>query len=100
MRLREILELYDRFNAVYFSNSLVKPHIRLHRARDYFGYYMPGVIVLSTVKNKTRSNWRDTLLHEMTHQYVDEVLKVKEADHGPVWVEEALKRAVEIKWES
>jgi hypothetical protein len=97
VRLYQIKELFNRFNAVYFSSKLPKPHIKLYRARNYYGYWMPGVIVLSTSKNKTWDDWRDSLLHEMTHLYVDEVLKVKEPDHGPVWKEEALKRCVKIK---
>lgn len=99
MRLGELRNLYDRFNVVYFSSKLKRPHILIKRAKHYYGYWYPGEIAISNKKNKSQIDYRDTLMHEMVHQYVTEVLKVKEADHGPVWTEEALKRGVQVKHE-
>ena len=101
MKLRNIwsrkLSLWwQHYNEQYLLGALREPLLRLGRSQQQLGRWDGSIrtITISELHIK-RDPWlwvMDTLRHEMAHQYVEEVLEVRnENPHGPAF-REACKR--------
>jgi len=102
-KLRELYTLFDKLNAEFFNNKLLKVRILLEkRAKTYDGlyccHYMHGLPDPKRLDEATITIHKDcwggcgnpntvlgTLLHEMIHQYQAEVLKRK-CNHDAIFV--------------
>lgn len=94
MNTREIKGLWLQYNREKFSGRLKNPKIRLFTDHKILGAYK-----FNLINNKVSSSsiWinkkcfmdpkllKEVLLHEMTHQYVVEVLKKPRAGHNKDW---------------
>ena len=84
-------ESFDNFNRQYFGGKLTLPKFSTRCSGEYWGYYMPngnfnrltrefkpngpGTIYLNGKWNREERDWEGTLLHEMIHMYINEVLR-------------------------
>lgn len=78
-------KLFDSNNQNYFGNKLTKPVFKFYTGKDLYGRCIvgsrdgkvPTEIWISKYAHDTHENLEDTVLHEMIHQFIYEVL------HGP-----------------
>jgi hypothetical protein len=97
MKLSHVKELFHQFNKQYFGNALSEPCIRLTRATKTHGYFSvtessraPLLRISSRINNDPRV-LRDTLLHEMVHQYLWETGIHGWETHGEAFINEAAR---------
>lgn len=81
---------WGHYNWLYLNEAMRTPVLRLGQGEGHLGHWDGRWRVLSISEaHIARDPWlsvMDTLRHEMAHQYVDEVLKVRdEAPHGPAF---------------
>ena len=86
---------WEWFNQFLFNGELNRPtilaygviiHLHGGNKTDLVGAYQDGEILISRKQPKCEILW--TLMHEMCHQYVREVLEEEnEAPHGKIWRE-------------
>jgi predicted SprT family Zn-dependent metalloprotease len=86
--LLEIVSEWELCNAVLFKRSLRPPQFRLIESETTLGRFSAGTRVIELARNLVlKKPWTETievLKHEMAHQYVYEVLQVRdETAHGP-----------------
>ncbi|MBN2799691.1 MAG: DUF2786 domain-containing protein [Deltaproteobacteria bacterium] len=78
---------WQQFNYDYFEGRLAPPSFALTRGISKLGSWRSDLRQLSLSEELIRSQpWEvvlEVLKHEMAHQYCDEVLKIREAPHGP-----------------
>ena len=84
---RELSWWWDHFNWLYLQESLSRPVIRLSDSQTRLGQWDSSRREMSISRfHLERDPWAavmETLRHEMAHQYVDEVLRVRdETAHG------------------
>lgn len=84
-------------NATYFSRSMFRPVIALADASGRLGRWMPETRTIEISRRALLEHgWGvviEVLKHEMAHQFVDEVLRVKdETAHGNVFREVCRQR--------
>jgi hypothetical protein len=87
MLVRELLLEWRRVNATYFKDALMAPALALAETASHLGRWQGSTRTLEISRPLVlRHPWGavvEVLKHEMAHQYVDEVLKVKdETAHG------------------
>ncbi len=83
-------DLYDLYNTEdHFDVEMYRPKFKLLKGQRRLGYYQ---FVHQTIGFSERhlryssfQDIKDTLLHEMAHQYVSEILKQPFHKHGPIW---------------
>lgn len=93
-------EKFTEYNAKYFGNKLPVPQFRIERMSDRFGNYFldarfnksnrrifnvngTGVLTLTSQFDRPERSVTNTLLHEMTHEYVYLVMGICPQDrHG------------------
>src|SRR6478609_4536093 len=75
----QVRNLFDEYNTKYFGGTLTRPTIRITRATKYYGDFCvtessgSPTLRLSGRLNRDPELLRDTLLHEMVHQYLWEL---------------------------
>lgn len=92
-KLKYLHERYKYFNLYSFGNALEhEPLISLNNEKKTLGMYKPFIkgtfISRQMFALKTDADLLGTLVHEMSHKYVSEVLAVSnsiEDAHGPSW---------------
>lgn len=99
--------IYPLYNQFYFDGLMVKPEFRLNERNDpdlWACYHHPDdeldATFISLHPDQVGAGYecfRDTLLHEMCHQYQRQVLKDIGPSHGPVWME--LAKALNLRTE-
>ena len=92
MLVRELVSEWRRVNAVHFKDALVAPALALVETRAQLGRWHGATRTLEISRPLVLAHpWGsvvEVLKHEMAHQYVDEVLKVKdESAHGSAFRE-------------
>ena len=90
MKLRTIVNLYDSLNTGVFADALLRPRILgIRNNREYASYVWQRTnryiyVSLDSVKGMKMAS--ALMFHEMVHQYVEEVLQVRETNpHGPIF---------------
>lgn len=84
-------QAFDEFNRKYFGGKLTLPRFSTRCGNEYWGYYMPdgnfnrltrefipngpGTIYLNGKWEREERDWESTLIHEMIHMYINEVLR-------------------------
>lgn len=82
MKLNTIKRLYNKLNADAFSGLLEMPRIEFTRSRISYGIYTGNSLQINPRYAKGEVAL-ETLFHEMTHQFVDEILQATDSsDHG------------------
>lgn len=102
MKLVRLQQMWRHFNETYFDRQLHEIPIKLTRGKKYYGKFIDRPlpqILLSGVRNKEEYEWKDSLLHEMIHQYLWEQELEHELDHGPLFMDMALKLGVKVDHE-
>jgi hypothetical protein len=87
MLVRELLLEWRRINLTYFKDALMAPALALAQTESHLGRWHGATRTLEISRPLVlQHSWGavvEVLKHEMAHQYVDEVLKVKdETAHG------------------
>lgn len=100
--LRELRSNYDWENDARFRKKLQPPVIALSEASGRWGRWVRPTRTLELSRRLVLERpWPDVLgviLHEMAHQYVDEVLKAgDEAAHGEVFQRVCAERGIDGK---
>ncbi len=100
--LRELRNNYDWENDARFRKRLVPPVIVLSDAKDRWGRWVGGRRTLELSRRLVLERpWPEVLgvmLHEMAHQFVDEVLKAgHEAAHGELFQKVCEERGIDGK---
>ena len=88
--LREILTEYQNLNGTFFRRKLKPAGIELSAAGTRLGRWIPAIRTIELSEQMvTTKPWGvvvEVLKHEMAHQYVHEVLGVRdETSHGPAF---------------
>lgn len=88
--LRELAREHARISASYFRGRLKLPNLELGRSESFLGRWIAGTRTLElSLTLIVKEPWPVTveiLKHEMAHQFVDEVLGIKdETAHGPTF---------------
>lgn len=100
--LRELRSNYDWENDARFRKRLVPPVIVLSDAKDRWGRWVSDRRTLELSRRLVLERpWPEVLgvmLHEMAHQFVDEVLKAgHEAAHGDIFQKVCAERGIDGK---
>ena len=100
---------YDLWNEHGFNSELVKPPLVLLTYRSpipWATYHSPDedcdyayIGLRPDIYDSGYECFRDTMLHEMCHQYQREILKDTGPSHSRVWLQLAERLGVEIKQE-
>ena len=89
MLLLELHREWELINWTFFQSKLRSPVLRLSSSAKYWGRWNATLrqieISTSMILEQSWSFVYEVLKHEVVHQYVDEVLKVKETPHGPTF---------------
>ena len=93
---RKLSLWWQHYNDQYLLGALREPLLRLGRSQQQLGRWDGSIRTITISEfHIERDPWlwvMDTLRHEMAHQYVEEVLRVRNEDpHGPAF-SEACKR--------
>ncbi len=87
--LARLASEWESINGTYFRFSLRKPVFKLSDTRTQLGQWNPSVRSLEISRPLVLEHaWTvvvEVLKHEVAHQFVDEVMRVEEAPHGPVF---------------
>lgn len=91
MKFRTFVTLYNDLNSTVFNDLLTRPVIRATKGDRVFGSYramyrnIRGVLIIN-LKIKGIATAKETVYHEMIHQYLDEILDIEESNpHGPIF---------------
>jgi len=108
-RLAGYLEkLYDKLNADFFNGELIRPVITIQSSSRCYGSYtlydawsVKGkgyreINISSGFLNRSIEYTVATLLHEMTHQYNNEVRNIQDCSRGGVYHNKHFKEAAEV----
>lgn len=90
--------LWNVNNCYQFDCRLSQPIFRWSLAGGDLGSWSPAGRVLAISERCLALGWdvlEAVLRHEMAHQYCDEVLKVSEAPHGPVFRRVCAERGID-----
>lgn len=93
--INQVKHLWNKYNVEYFGGALSEPTIRIVRATRYYGDFVVTessgrpTLRLSNRLNNSPEQLRDTLLHEMVHQYLWELGLPNWDDHGEAFKNEA-----------
>ena len=90
--LRELAETWREINGNHFRGRLRPPAFALSDVGGRLGQWQPATRTLSLdrtlVHEQPWSVVREVLKHELAHQFVDEILKVRDqAAHGPAFAD-------------
>lgn len=104
MKVAKLKAMWEELNREYFTGELQPIVICITRGKKYWGKFLhprgpsgaSPCIFLSGVLNKSPEEWRDSLLHEMCHQYLYEKGITEQDDHGPLFMEVATKCGIRL----
>lgn len=92
VKLRTLQTWWNEFNKQHFGGVLKPIPLRITRSKRYWGHFSdPPAIFIGKHLNLTTADFRDTLLHEMIHQYLDQLRVTESDDHGPIFQTEYLR---------
>ena len=87
--LARLVGEWDAINATYFREALRRPVFRLSDTRTQLGQWNGSLRGLEISRPLVLEHpWTvvvEVLKHEVAHQFVDEVLRIEEAPHGPTF---------------
>ena len=87
--LRAVFDAYSSLNATYFKERLRRPSFELSDTTQRLGRWVrEGRRIELSRALILKHGWGtlvEVLKHEMAHQFVDEVLQLEEAAHGPAF---------------
>ncbi len=88
--VRQLASSWDEINASHFRSRMRRPQLGLHEAEGRLGQWHGDRQTLTLARSLVLArSWgmvREVLKHEMAHQFVDQVLGVRdESAHGPVF---------------
>ncbi len=100
--MRELRRLYDHQNETHFGKRLKKPVLVLSDTTSRLGRWLPATRTLELSRPLVLARpWlevKSVLEHEMAHQFVDEVLGVKdEPPHGPTFGRVCAERGIDAR---
>ena len=100
--LRELRAVFDWENDARFRKRLIAPVIALSDSTTRLGQWLHGTRTLELSRTllveRTWSEVQGVLLHEMAHQYVDEVLGVHdETAHGETFRQICTERGIDAR---
>jgi len=87
-RTEKLRAIWAELNAAHFGSGLHPVPVRITRSRRTYGYFNgpsnrgSASIRISTVLADTEQLLRDTMLHEMVHQYLYEIRHPDWDQHG------------------
>ncbi|HSC85743.1 MAG TPA: SprT-like domain-containing protein [Polyangiaceae bacterium] len=97
--LREVERAYREFNQVYFASKLRLPQLEWTELQGELGAWVRVPRSLRLGESLLQSSWGElleVLKHEMAHQFVDEVLNVRdEGPHGPTFRRVCAERGID-----
>jgi hypothetical protein len=98
--MRELLSEYQNLNATFFRGRLKPAGLELSQATARLGRWIPAVRAIELQEQMLLTKpWGvvvEVLKHEMAHQYVHEVLGVRdETSHGPAFREVCEKLGID-----
>ncbi len=89
LALRAMARDYDQLNYDLFGEALRRPALRLSESQTQLGLWESDPPTISISRELVELQpWGvvlEVLKHEMAHQFVNQVLNVDEAPHGPVF---------------
>ncbi|HEX6273263.1 MAG TPA: DUF2786 domain-containing protein [Polyangiaceae bacterium] len=102
LSLRAVRRVYDDLNVSLFKERLRAPAFELSDAAGRLGRWASARRTLEISRTLlVEHGWGvvvEVLKHEMAHQFVDEVLDVREeADHGPVFRQVCAERGIDAR---
>jgi hypothetical protein len=100
--MRELGRCYDRTSWTHFGEKLTKPVLVLSDARNRLGQWVRATRTLELQRRLVLTRpWPEVLAvleHEMAHQYVDEVLAVRdESAHGETFRRVCEERGIDAR---
>jgi hypothetical protein len=100
--LRALRQSWAQLNDTLFDGTMRPPQIEATDATAEWGRWVRGVRVLGLSRRSlTQLDWGaliELLKHEMAHQYVDEVLGVRdETAHGPAFRQVCARRGIDAR---
>ncbi len=101
---RRIALEYDTSNELHFARRLVRPILTLSDSSSRLGLWRSTTRRLEVsrvlVLERAWTEVVEVLKHEMAHQYVDEVLRVRgEPPHGPAFARVCAERGIDARAE-
>ena len=87
-------QLWEQYNKEHFGGKMILPRFRLLKAQRgerlcRLGHWHPSLREIAMaprlVSMKQEKKFNETFLHEMCHQAVSEIDKLRNHKHGPVW---------------
>jgi hypothetical protein len=100
--LRAIHKSYEAVNGSLFRFKLRPPAFELISSDERLGRWVPAHRAIELSRDLlTRHGWgvlEEVLKHEMAHQYVDEVLRIRdEPAHGPAFRQVCAERGIDAR---
>ena len=99
--VRELRAFYERHNHRHFGGRLVPPVLVLSDTTQRLGRWVQATRTLEVSRALVLARpWLEVtsvLEHEMAHQYVDEVLRVREAPHGEMFQRVCAERGIDAR---
>lgn len=100
--MRELARCYDRINWTHFSEQLGRPVITLSDTPQRLGQWSRATRVLELQRTLVLTKpWPDVLAvleHEMAHQFVDEILQIRdETAHGETFRRICEQRGIDAR---
>ena len=100
--MRELARCYDRTNWLHFADALKKPVLALSESATKLGQWVRATRVVELQRNLALTRpWPEVMAvleHEMAHQYVDEVLEVRdETAHGETFRRVCHERGIDAR---
>ena len=97
MKLQTVKEIYRQLNTLNFGDVLEQPIIKFTRSRFNDGTYNRQTMQFNLADITGFDAVRETVYHEMIHQYIDEFLSLDTwVDHGKDFKQEYNKFAFGI----
>jgi hypothetical protein len=99
--VRELRRFYERQNDRHFGGRLVPPVLVLSNTTHRLGRWVQASRTLEVSRTLVLARpWLEVtsvLEHEMAHQFVDEVLRVREAPHGETFQRVCVERGIDAR---
>lgn len=99
--LRALREVWQDENRDRFGRAMRQPQLRLHDGRSRLGFWDGQSRSISLSRelawNEPWIALCEVLLHEMAHQYVQEVLGAQETAHGPIFQRVCAERGIDAR---
>ena len=98
----QMSEMFKELNEQYFDGQLDTPNFRVVHTMDALGLYCHDTngneIRITDVYDRDDRSYRQTMLHEMIHQKIDQFRLKDNSEHGKVFMNEAA-RLNDLGWD-